>query len=155
MEIERKFLLAELPPAAAGAALSRLRQGYLVAGPEVEVRVRDADGTYSLTVKSGTGMVREEFEIALDAEQFDELWPATDGRRVEKQRYTLAADGLRYEIDVYEGALQGLMTAEVEFSTVESAEAFCPPGWLGAEVTGDAGYCNAALATRTPGSTVL
>jgi CYTH domain-containing protein len=55
-------------------------------------------------------------------------------------------DGLTAEVDVYEGALAGLITAEVEFSSEEASSAFAPPGWLGREVTGDKRYANRALA---------
>jgi adenylate cyclase len=84
--------------------------------------------------------------VSLAAEQFETLWPATSGRRVEKRRYLLGIKGFVAEVDVYEGALAGLEVVEVEFADKDEAEAFVPPPWFGREVTEDAGYKNASLA---------
>ena len=50
------------------------------------------------------------------------------------------------ELDVYEGALSGLMVAEVEFDDPWGAEAFIAPYWFGREVTEDPAYRNQRLA---------
>lgn len=148
MEIERKFLVDVLPEGLGGAAMAHLRQGYLAVSALGDVRVRDTDGKYTLAAKSGAGLAREEREIAIDRELFEELWPVTEDRRLEKLRYTIPAGDLRYEIDVYSGSLDGLLVAEVEFESVEAAHAFEPPEWFGTEVTGNAAYRNASLAAR-------
>jgi CYTH domain-containing protein/CHAD domain-containing protein len=146
-EIERKFLVAELPRAESAAAT--IEQGYLALDERGEVRLRRIDGELLLTAKSGHGMVREEVEVSIHPKAFEELWPLTAGRRVRKVRhYVPLGEGLRAEIDVYEGALDGLRTGEVEFDSREAADAFVPPPWLGAELTGDARYSNQTLATR-------
>ena len=153
MEIERKFLLSELPAAVAEAPSTLLRQGYLAIGPNDEVRIRDAGGAFTLTAKSGSGITREEHETALTSAQFDALWPGTGGRRIEKRRHVLAGEGVTYEVDVFEGSLRGLLLAEVEFHTLEDARRFEPPAWFGAEVTYDVGYSNASLAVHgVPGA---
>lgn len=36
---------------------------------------------------------------------------------------------LTFELDVFEGAYQGLILAEVEFASEEDAVAFTPPEW--------------------------
>ena len=56
---------------------------------------------------------------------------------------------------MYSGAHDGLLTAEIEFPSVEASEAFEPPAWLGRDVTGDGRYANQALALqgRSPGPT--
>ncbi len=145
-EIERKFLVSGEPPDLDGAAVADLRQGYLVTCDAGEVRVRDAGGQCTLTVKSGRGLERVEREVILTREQFDVLWPATAGRRLEKRRYRIPVKGLVFELDVYRGELDGLLTVEVEFETVEQAHAFEPPAWFGRDVTGVDGYTNAELA---------
>jgi adenylate cyclase len=67
---------------------------------------------------------------------------------VEKTRYEIpASDGLLIELDVYAGQLEGLITAEVEFSSDAEAERFLAPDWLGREVTEDAAYKNRRLAS--------
>jgi len=52
------------------------------------------------------------------------------------------------DVDVYGGSLEGLITAEIEFDSEQISESFEPPGWIGAEVTGETGYTNKNLATR-------
>lgn len=150
MEVERKFLVSGPPPG--DHPSSRIRQGYVaIAADGGEVRVRDRDGECTLTVKHGTGVVREEHETVVSADLFEALWPATDGRRVEKRRLLVPlGDGLTAEVDVFEGALAGLVVAEVEFASLEQAEAFAPPPWLGPEVSEDARYKNQSLALHGP-----
>ena len=64
-----------------------------------------------------------------------------------KTRYLVPLDGgLTAEVDDYEGALDGLLTAEVEFPDEAAAHAFDAPAWLGEDVTGDKRYANRALA---------
>lgn len=146
MEIERKYLVADVPAEVAAGSWTSLRQGYLASGPAGEVRVRDAGGALTLTAKSGAGLVREESEISITRAQFDDLWLLTEGRRIEKRRAVLPAGELRYELDVFEGTLAGLVIAEVEFASLEQARAFVAPSWFGREVTDDPRYTNASLA---------
>ena len=47
---------------------------------------------------------------------------------------------------MYEGELDGLVTAEVEFPDEATALAFGAPAWLGRDVTGDTRYANRTLA---------
>ena len=85
--------------------------------------------------------------MELPGDVFEELWPQTEGRRVEKVRHLVGiGDGLTAEVDVYSGELEGLVTAEVEFDSGEAAEGFEAPAWTGREVTGDGRYANQALA---------
>ena len=91
-----------------------------------------------LTVKRGAGLSRDEVEVEISPEQFEALWPLTEGRRLRKRRHVLPHDGLEIEVDVYEGELEGLIVAEVEFESEDKARGFEPPAWLGDDVTGDA-----------------
>jgi CYTH domain-containing protein len=152
VEIERKFVLAAEPPRLQAHEHARIEQGYVALdGNGTEVRVRRRGRQRVLTVKSGSGLVRTEEEWPLEPERFDALWPLTDGRRVIKTRYLVPLDGgLTAEVDVYEGALDGLMTAEVEFGSERESAAFDAPEWLGREVTGDARYANRTLAVSGP-----
>ena len=113
----------------------------------VEVRVRRSGSDATLTVKSGPGLVRVEEEMPIDVRQFASLWELTRGRRVAKTRYLVDLDdGLTAEVDVYHEALEGLLTAEIEFDSEERSLAFVPPDWMGVEVTGDERYANRSLA---------
>ena len=58
----------------------------------------------------------------------------------------IPAGELEIELDVYEGNLEGLLIAEVEFPDEDAADAFEKPGWLGEEVTGSSSYLNQTLA---------
>jgi CYTH domain-containing protein len=151
-EIERKFLVRELPPGIGEHRAEPIAQGYVATAPDgVEVRIRRRGEVTTLTVKSGPAMVRVEEEIPIDADRFASLWPLTEGRRLDKVRhYVPLEEGRVAELDVYAGALDGLLTAEIEFPSEAAARAFSPPSWLGEEVTGDAAYANQNLAVRPP-----
>ena len=150
-EIERKFVLSEPPAEFAGAPSERIEQGYLaITDDGVEVRVRRRGERTVLTVKQGAGERRLEEEVEIPASSFETLWPLTAGRRVEKRRFVLDRDGRRIELDVYAGALEGLVVAEIEFETEAASAAFEAPDWLGREVTGDARYANQRLAVEGP-----
>ena len=146
MEIERKFLFDRLPEDAGSA--QRIEQGYLAISDDgTQVRVRRWANGQALTVKHGSGEVRTEVELLLDEEQFSELWPLTDGRRVTKTRWHAPLGDLEWDLDVFEGSLEGLKIAEIEFPDEAAAEAFDPPDWIGREVTDDPRYTNARLST--------
>ena len=102
MEIERKFLMRELPLELEQWRSTLNEQGYIAIGVDgTEVRVRRSDGAAVLTVKSGSGRSRLEEEIEIDAERFARLWPLTEGRRLEKTRHLIPApDGLMIQLDV-------------------------------------------------------
>ena len=145
-EIERKWLLQDLPDLSRHAGKA-IRQGYLAVAPDgTEVRLRQTDGTCLETVKSGGGLVRDEIEVELSQDQFEALWPATAGRRITKTRYTLPGEGATVEVDVYHDALAGLIVAEVEFPSASASARFFPPAWFGTEVTEDKRYKNVNLA---------
>lgn len=150
-EIERKFRLNGLPSSLSGARAAIMQQGYLAVQPDgTEVRLRDNGRRRSLTVKSGEGMMREEREVEITAAQFRTLWPATASRRLVKHRYLQALGRDTVQIDVYAGALQGLILAEVEFASEEAARRFQPPAWFGEELTDDPAYRSRTLAWRRP-----
>lgn len=152
-EIERKWLVDEPPAQALAVPGDQVDQGYLaIAEDGTEVRLRRR-GDRCLTVKSAGGLVRGEREVEVTSEQLEALWPATDGRRVEKRRHVLdGGDGARIELDVYAGALSGLIVAEVEFADADAAARFESPRWFGREVTGDPAYKNQRLAVDGLGS---
>lgn len=147
IEIERKFLVDGLPDLGA-ARKSVIRQGYLTEPEDsVEIRLRQLDDAFFLTLKAGDGLARTEREVALDAAQFEPLWPQTEGRRVEKERWTGdLGGGLRFQLDLFTGTLAPLRLVEVEFTSEAGAGAFTPPDWFGPEVTTDKRYKNKALA---------
>jgi CYTH domain-containing protein/CHAD domain-containing protein len=147
IEIERKFLVADLPGDLERYPSQRIVQGYVVIGDQTEVRARRSGERTSLTIKTGSGRIRGELEIAVDEDQFARLWDLTEDRTVEKRRNAIpAGEGHTIELDRYEGVLDGLTTAEIEFASEAEADAFEPPPWLGPEITEDPRYKNQRLA---------
>ena len=145
MEIERQFLIEALP--SLPAQYDTIRQGYVALLPEIRIR-QIGDDNFTLTVKRGAGLVREEWETAITRHEFDSLAerliPGT--HMIEKRRYRLPlACGLIAEVHMHEGHLAGFSYAEVEFDTVEDAAMFEPPAWFGREVTEDARFSYGAL----------
>lgn len=153
-EIERKFLVDCLPPDFENLAGKTIRQGYVIDAAEgIELRVRQKQTACYQTVKMGEGLSRTEIEIELSPDQFDRLWPYTEGRRVSKTRYTFPVGDYTAELDRFEGNLEGLLMVEVEFASVEDALGFAPPDWFGRDVTNDKRYKNKHLAAHgIPGS---
>src|SRR5262249_48334637 len=99
-EIERKFLVNELPADVRARPAPRTGQGYLSSEPaEVRVRSRD-DRDHELTVKSVGGLERTEITLALTPAQFEELWVLAQAS-VEKSRSLYDVDGRTAEVDVY------------------------------------------------------
>lgn len=147
VERERKFLVDEVPEDLVRSDVAELRQGYLAADERRSVRVRDAGPAgCTLTVKAGVGAERTEIERPIDREEFEAAWPHTEAQRIQKSRHRVPFGEHVIELDVFGGALDGLVMAEVEFTSVNAMTAFVPPAWFGREVTDDGGYTNASLA---------
>ena len=148
-EIERKFLLKQLPERLKQARRCVIAQGYLAAEPGGRhVRLRKKGKTASLTFKVGRSAHREEREIVLSPKQFAALWPATVGRRLYKVRYEMPWKSFLIEIDIYRRKHKGLVVAEVEFPDRTACRKFKAPAWFGREVTGNKRYSNVRLATE-------
>ena len=124
MEIERKFLIPALPENLEQYPHDAVWQAYLCTRPAL--RIRRMGEALILTVKGPGTLAHEEYELPLSY-------------RIPLPPYTV-------ELDVFEGEHEGLWMAEVEFPSVEEAEAFTPPAWFGEEVTYDRRYRNSYLA---------
>lgn len=149
-EIERKFVVRDIPGAEVLGPGERLRQGYLAEDGEVQVRLRITADSCVLAVKVGRGLSRTEVEVTISSESAAALWPHTEGRRVEKVRHRVEIGPYVADLDLYGGRLKGLCTAEIEFASEEEARAFEPPWWFARDVTAEAGWDNASLAREGP-----
>lgn len=146
-EIERKFLVEQIPPWLEDNPSRFVSQGYLAIDGSHEVRLRRLDDERLLAAKMGSGEIREEVEVRLETVGFEELWKLTESRRIAKRRFQVSLeDGHRAEVDVYADRLEGLVVAEVEFASEEESRRFRPPPWFGRELTGDHRYANQELA---------
>ena len=140
-EIERKFLVTHHDPSTLGVG-DEIEQRYLRVG-DPEVRVRRRGEGWSLTVKRGSGLRREEHETGLEPEMGRALLEAA-GPGVRKWRHVIG----RWEVDVYAGRFEGLVVVEVELEREDEALPDPPDGvTLGAELTEEPRFRNAELAT--------
>ncbi len=144
-EIERKFLVTG-DAWRDGSAGVRIAQGYLTLDPDRSVRVRLAGENAWLTVKGRTrGITRAEFEYPIPAADARALLEICLPAIIDKTRYRISFEGHLWEIDVFHGANEGLVLAEVELDA-DSVFPSLPP-WVGADVSADFRYYNASLAT--------
>lgn len=147
MEIERKFLIHSpdsLPFDLKKFPSRQIEQGYLCTAPVVRIRKDNDD--YFLTYKSKGMMVREEYNLPLNAEAYTHLRTKADGRIITKTRYMIPLEeGLTLELDIFHGDLAPLILAEIEFPDEQSAHAYQPPVWLGKDVTFSTEYHNSTL----------
>lgn len=144
MEIERKFLISKLPKNLSDYHSHQIEQGYLTTNPVVRIRRQDDD--YILTYKGSGMMAREEYNLPLTKEAYEQLRPKIEGILITKRRYCIPLEQYTIELDVFEGELDGMTLAEVEFPSTEEAEAFCPPEWFVEDVTFSPEYHNSYLA---------
>ncbi|SHJ11227.1 CYTH domain-containing protein [Pseudobutyrivibrio xylanivorans] len=142
MEIERKFLIKELPDLSKYDYVD-IEQGYLCTHPVV--RIRKKNNKYILTYKGSGLMAREEIEAELTKEAYEHLREKIDGHAITKRRYLIPFEPYTIELDVFEGHKKGLNMAEVEFPSVEEANSFVPPEWFGEDVTNDKNYHNSNM----------
>ena len=146
MEIERKFLVRTLPADLDQYPCRHIRQVYVSTDPVIRARQKDKE--HILTVKGEGFLQREEFELPLTGEQFKRLAAKSEGRAVEKKRYCIPYGAHTIELDIFAPPFAPLILAEVEFESVEDANAFVPPDWFGEDVTGESEYTNAAICRK-------
>ena len=144
MEIEKKYLLKNLPDFAA-CQFHKIEQPYLCTDPVV--RVRREDETYYMTYKGRGMLVREEYNLPLNKEAYEHLKEKADGNVIGKTRYLVPLDenGLIAEVDVFDAPFAPLIMAEVEFESEEQANEFVAPEWFGEDVTFDGRYHNSYM----------
>ena len=144
-EIERKFLVTgDFKQDACDSF--RLVQGYISTDPDRTVRVRIKGEQGFLTIKGRSsldGLSRYEWEKEIPVSEALELMNLCVSGVIDKTRYLVPCGDHTYEVDVFHGANEGLVLAEIELS--DELEAFEKPFWLGEEVTGDVRYYNSML----------
>ena len=145
-EIERKFLVSG-DSWRGGPPGVRIAQGYLSLDPDRTVRIRLAGENAWITVKGRTqGITRAEFEYPIPPDDARDLLEICLPSVIDKTRHRIDFGGHVWEVDVFHGANEGLVLAEVELDD-ESVHPAMPP-WIGAEVSDDARYFNANLASH-------
>jgi len=156
-EIERKWLIDfdKVPYDIDNSygVTARVKQTYICFDPEIRVReYYDMDGSvygHEMTIKtnlSEDGLVRDEVNITINQEQYDNMVIKQEGNTIYKVRYQFFADGQIIAIDVFEGDFKGLAYMEIEFANQEESDAFGNPSWVIKDVTDDIRYKNGHLA---------
>lgn len=146
IEIERKFLVKNSSWMANADQGRVCRQGYLLWDGGMTVRVRVIGAQAFLTIKGRSkGISQKEFEYEIPGADAEDLLDLC-GNLVEKIRYLISYDDMVWELDVFAGANEGLVMAEIELES--ESQKFGLPDWAGAEVTGDPRYYNAYLANH-------
>lgn len=152
-EIEYKFLIADL---SAVSQLTPIRteeiiQGYLTKpGDTAAIRVRaskwqDGKEEAYITVKGpAIGMTRKEFEYEIPLADAREMMQMPGVNFIDKTRYFFDHGAHTIELDVFNGALAGLVVAEIEVASEDEKVEF--PDWFGENVTHDIRYTNVYLA---------
>jgi adenylate cyclase len=143
VEIERKYLVRDtgILDEADGIAY---RQGYLSTDPDRTVRIRRAGEHGYVTIKGRShGATRAEFEYEIPPSDADDMLLLCVGPVIDKIRHRIEYAGRIWEVDVFGGANEGLVVAEVELPSEEADIDL--PRWVGDEVTDDPRYFNANL----------
>src|SRR5262245_57334433 len=140
LEIERKFLVANERWKISVVQSVRIRDELIARDKGNKTRVRIANGVATIALKSRRrGSVRTEFEYAIpisDAEEM--LRMMCEGNVLDKVRHFVSHAGDTWEVDVYEGILDGIVLAEIELTDAD--QKLTLPDWIGAEVTADPNY---------------
>lgn len=146
-EIERKFLLGEQIDLK-NIDWVEINQSYIGVNPVS--RVRKMGNKYFYNQKGTGTLVREENEKEISEDTYNKIIKYRIGRTINKLRYRIPLENeLVAELDYYLDDLSPLVTVEVEFKSLEDANAFVVPSWFGKEITEDVRYKNDNLAVAT------
>ncbi len=151
-EIERKFLVnvSLLPSLENWPATKRfeISQGYLVNEKDKSIRVRTKNEKAFLTFKMGeSALSRTEIEYEISAAEAQVLLTKWNAKTLQKTRFLIENGSHTWELDRFEGKLNGLWLAEIELKSED--EQFELPIWLGEEVTHNTRFLNANLIENT------
>ena len=145
LEIERKFLVINDKWKDSVIREAVIKQGYLATTDRATVRVRVDGDEANINIKGRTdGISRREYEYPIPLDEALELLDhLVSGAAIDKVRYKVRCGEHIWDLDLFYGANQGLVMAEVELGRED--EAFVMPEWAGEEVSGDTRYYNANL----------
>ena len=145
-EIERKFLLKELPQNYDKFKKYNIEQTYINLN-NPEHRIRKQDEIYYETFKGEGNISRTEEEHTIDEFKYNELLNKGISKTIYKTRYMIPINNnLIAELNIYEKDLKGLYLIEVEFDNIEDASTFIKPDWFGEDVTNNPKFKNQYLA---------
>lgn len=152
MEIEKKFLVSDIPDLSQAVKVFEIEQGYLCSEPTVRIRKKNDD--YILTYKNRIAVdgealnVSDEREMPLTKASFFHLKEKCDGICIKKTRYCIPYQNHMIELDIFHDRYEGLILAEVEFDSIEESKLFEKPSWFLEDVSGKVDYTNSYLAQK-------
>lgn len=158
MEIERKFLLRELPAHLESYPHYEIEQAYITTNPVIRVRKKTvyhqtdetASTNYILTIKSSGLLARQEFELPIEEAAYINLCKKADGNVIAKTRYKIPlSQNLVLELDIFSGLFTGLTMGEIEFPDEASAKSYTPPAFIRKEVTFDTRFHNSTMSSMS------
>ena len=145
-EIERKFLLADGAsiPIPAKFEKFKIKQAYIFAEKDKQVRVRITTSKAVLGIKYTEGIVRDEFEYKIPLKDGKLMYEKSTAK-LEKNRLSFKRSSEHYDIDTYPN---GYIVVEVEFKSEKTMNNWEKPRWIGEEITNDSKYSNIILAQQ-------
>ena len=126
-----------------------IQQTYISFEPEIRVRNYNNGEEYEVTIKTNltrNGLIRDEVNVPINKEEYDNLIQKKEGNTIHKTRYQFYADQQLIAIDIFHGDLDGLAYMEIEFANVEESDSFATPEWVVEDVTDNINYKNGHLA---------
>ena len=151
MEIEKKYLVKNMPENLEQYDFHIIEQAYLTTNPTIRVRREDDDYymTYKGHGKEDTPLAHTEYNLPLTNESYNILKNKADGNVITKKRILIPYGNYTVELDIFDKPFAPLIIAEVEFPTIDEANDFIPPEWFGDEVTGQREYTNSFLSRKS------
>jgi adenylate cyclase len=149
-EIEHKYLLIDDSYKSLVSDRLHIIQGYISRDKNHTVRVRIVNDRAVITLKGANkGDTRAEFEYPVPVADAEEMLAnLCEPPVIEKYRNIVIFSGNRWEIDEFQGALKGLVMAEIEIPSSDYQYAI--PPFIGKNVTNDARYYNSNLIDKVP-----
>ena len=152
LEVERKFLLATIPPDTTFRA--DIIDHYIT---NTTLRLRRVQTEHEVTFKLGQKLrvhphdtrVILHTSFYLSESEYVFLASTLPSRRLEKRRLTFYGGSIPIGIDQFQGQLEGLVLAEVDFGPNGDPSSLTMPSFALAEVTDDERFTGAGLALTT------
>lgn len=131
MEIERKFLVKEMPDLS-GIKPVHFERYYLNISDGIEERIQRTNDTYSYEKKvTIDSLSRSTEKREITKEEFERI-KVESTHAIIRDSYPLSSN---VSIKIYHGEYEGLVRAEVEFSSKAEADNYTPESWMGNEIS--------------------
>lgn len=155
LEIEKKYKVKRLPDNLCSFEHKSIEQSYLnKGGAPIRLRkfIKDDQIQYVLSKKVRTNEKSFEcieYNIDLPENIYQELLNAKEGRTIIKTRYKIPlTNELNIDLDVFHDFFEGVCVAEIEYESIQQANNYRIPDWLGEELPNSDKLANGYMATQ-------